>query len=210
VSSVNLRDAGWNASGSTLTAGDTGGVVSGASPAYNVEEMTYALKTADAKFLATSPTSMAVASDAAKNAGVPRESMFLLEGEMDGYTTVRQLIEIGKSYGKDQTPSYKLPIGKHNKDVCAFLSFRYVVYSLLPYPFQKYTFTPTYHIILTYHPKFWHNWFAESSLDISRQHARPMPASPAHGFALAQKRPRRPTLLPHYRSSLAATHPYPP
>jgi 4-coumarate--CoA ligase len=32
-----------------------GGVVSGASPAYNTEEMTYALKTADAKFLFTVP-----------------------------------------------------------------------------------------------------------------------------------------------------------
>jgi 4-coumarate--CoA ligase len=105
---------------------DTGGVVSGASPAYNVEEMTYALKTADAKFLATSPTSMAVASEAAKNAGVARESMFLLEGQLEGYTTVRDLIEVGKSYGKDQIPSYSLPLGKQNKEVCAFLSFRYV------------------------------------------------------------------------------------
>ena len=36
-------------------------MVSGASPAYNVEKMTYVLKTAKAKFLATSETSLEVA-----------------------------------------------------------------------------------------------------------------------------------------------------
>ena len=52
-----------------------GGVVSGASPAYNVEEMTYALKTADAKFLMTHPNSMEVATAAAKNVGIPKENL---------------------------------------------------------------------------------------------------------------------------------------
>ena len=61
-----------------------GGKVSGASPAYNVEEMTYALKTADAKFLMTHPNSMDVAVQAAKNAGIPKKNLFLLEGEMGG------------------------------------------------------------------------------------------------------------------------------
>lgn len=101
-----------------------GGVVSGASPAYNVEEMTYALKTAQARFLMTSPPSMEVAAAAAKNAGIPKENLFLLEGELEGYTTIKDLIEIGKSYGESaQIPAFKLPPGKKNKDVCGFLSF---------------------------------------------------------------------------------------
>lgn len=54
-----------------------GGRVSGASPAYNEEEMTYALKTADAKFLMTHPNSMDVAVAAAKNAGIPKENPVL-------------------------------------------------------------------------------------------------------------------------------------
>ena len=37
-----------------------GGVISGASPAYNVEEMTYASKTAQAKFLFTVPGSIQI------------------------------------------------------------------------------------------------------------------------------------------------------
>lgn len=101
-----------------------GGVVSGASPAYNTEEMTYALKTADAKFLMTMPGSMEVAAAAAKNAGIPKERVFLLEGEMEGFTTMKQLLEIGKSYGEaGQIEQFRLPAGKKNKDVCGFLSF---------------------------------------------------------------------------------------
>ncbi|KAI1434143.1 acetyl-CoA synthetase-like protein [Xylaria sp. CBS 124048] len=101
-----------------------GGVVSGASPSYNVEEMTYALRTANAKFIATHPLSMDVAAQAASNVGIPKKHIFLLEGQLDGYTTVKELINRGKKYGHhDQVPYAKLPPGKKNKDVCALLSF---------------------------------------------------------------------------------------
>lgn len=99
-------------------------MISGASPAYNVEEMTYALKTAKVKFLMTMPTSMKVAAAAAKNAGIPQERVFLLEGEMEGFTTMKRLLDAGRAYGEErQVKSFKLPKGKKNKDVCGFLSF---------------------------------------------------------------------------------------
>ncbi|RFU30494.1 hypothetical protein B7463_g5861, partial [Scytalidium lignicola] len=101
-----------------------GGVVSGASPAYNVEEMTYALKVAKAKFLMTVPGSMDVAAAAAKAAGLDKKNVFLLEGKMDGFITMKELLEIGKSYGeKGQVPEYKIPKGKNNFELCGFLSF---------------------------------------------------------------------------------------
>lgn len=100
-----------------------GGVVSGASPAYNVEEMTYALKTADAKFLFTVPGSMSVAASAARKAGIPQDHVFLLEGTMDGFITMSELLELGRSHGANQVEQFRLPTGKTNKDVCAFLSF---------------------------------------------------------------------------------------
>ncbi|KAI0162129.1 acetyl-CoA synthetase-like protein [Xylariaceae sp. FL1272] len=101
-----------------------GGVVSGASPAYSVEEMTYALKTANAKFIATHPTSIDVAAEAANNAGISQEHIFLLEGELEGYTTVKELIKRGKAYGEPGQVSHaKLPHGKTNREVCALLSF---------------------------------------------------------------------------------------
>jgi len=101
-----------------------GAKISGASPAYNVEEMAFALKTADAKFLMTTPGSMEIAAASAKAAGLPQSNVFLLEGELPGYTTVQDLIRMGESYGESgQAPAFKLPPGKKNKDVCAFLSF---------------------------------------------------------------------------------------
>jgi 4-coumarate--CoA ligase len=86
--------------------------------------MTYALKTANAKFLATHPSSIAVAAQAAKNAGIPQSRIFLLEGTLDGYTTVRELIETGRAYGAAaQVPAFELPPGKKNRELCGFLSF---------------------------------------------------------------------------------------
>ncbi|KAF6224224.1 hypothetical protein HO133_010799 [Letharia lupina] len=101
-----------------------GGVVSGASPAYNIEEMTYALNKAGARFLMTVPASMDVAAAAAKSAGIPKERVFLLEGELEGFTAMQTLLDIGRSYAENgQIPSFKIPEGKESKDVCAFLSF---------------------------------------------------------------------------------------
>ncbi|KAF2969669.1 hypothetical protein GQX73_g3874 [Xylaria multiplex] len=101
-----------------------GGVVSGASPAYNVEEMTYALRTANAKFIATHPTSIDIAVEAARNAGISKKHIFLLEGRLEGYTTIKELIGKGKRYGdSDQVPYKKIPQGKKNGDICALLSF---------------------------------------------------------------------------------------
>ena len=86
--------------------------------------MTYALKTADAKFLMTAPSSLQVAVVAAKNAGIPKKHIFLLEGQMEGFTTIAQLLQIGKSFGvQGQIQAFKIPPGKRNKDICAFLSF---------------------------------------------------------------------------------------
>jgi hypothetical protein len=84
---------------------------------YNVEEMTYALKTADAKFLMTHPNSMEVAVEAAANAGIPKENLFLLEGSMGGHTTIKELIEMGRKE-EEQSPYYTIPEGKTNFDIC--------------------------------------------------------------------------------------------
>ncbi|TVY54354.1 4-coumarate--CoA ligase-like, partial [Lachnellula suecica] len=99
-----------------------GGVVSGASPAYNVEEMTYALKTAKAKFLFTVEGSMGVAAEAAKAAGIGRERVFLLQGEMEGFATMKELLDIGKRE-REQVSAYRLGKGETNGELCGFLSF---------------------------------------------------------------------------------------
>lgn len=101
-----------------------GGKISGASPAYNVEEMTYALRTADAKVLMTAASSLSVAIPAAQNAGIPKERIILLEGEQDGFTTIHDLIAFGKAKGADkQAAPYRFSAGQTNRDLCGFLSF---------------------------------------------------------------------------------------
>lgn len=86
--------------------------------------MTYALKTANVSFLMTLPTSMDVAATAARNAGIPKEQVLLLHGNIDGYMTMKQLLDIDRPYGQDgQVLSFKVPNGKSSKDVCALLNF---------------------------------------------------------------------------------------
>ena len=98
------------------------GIVSGASPAYNVEEMTYALKTGRAKFLFTVESCMGIAAEAAEKAGISRDRVFLLEGKLQGFTGMEELLEQGKRE-KEQVEEYKLKEGERNGDLCGFLSF---------------------------------------------------------------------------------------
>lgn len=101
-----------------------GGVVSSASPAYTVDEMAYALEKARAEFLFTLPGSMKVAAEAAARVGMKRERVFLLDGKMEGFTTLQELVELGAREGeRGQTEEFVIPDGKVNGDVCAFLSF---------------------------------------------------------------------------------------
>ena len=98
-----------------------GGRVNGASPAYNVEEMTYALKIAKSTILITLPASLEVALAAARNVGIPRERVFLLEGKVDGFLSVQDLIERGKGYTASEP--YRIPRGKTNTNICGYLNF---------------------------------------------------------------------------------------
>ena len=98
-----------------------GGRINGASPAYNAEEMTHALKTASTKFLFTLPQSLDVALAAAEAVGLPRRNVFLLEGSRDGFTSVNDLIAAGQQLKAE--PSWSIPSGKTNKDVCGYLNF---------------------------------------------------------------------------------------
>jgi 4-coumarate--CoA ligase len=101
-----------------------GGVFTGASPAYNTEEMTYTLQKSKAKFLMTVPQFMEIAAAAAKNAGIAKENIFLLEGTMAGFRTIKDLIKIGQDIGEmGQVRAFEIPVGKKNRDIPGFLSF---------------------------------------------------------------------------------------
>lgn len=102
-----------------------GGIVSGASPGYNVDELAYALSKSKSKFLITNSSTVETAVQAAQRAGISEEHVFLLQGEGKGHLFLRDLIEIGKGFGKaSQIQSFQIPENKTNKDICGLLCFR--------------------------------------------------------------------------------------
>jgi 4-coumarate--CoA ligase len=95
--------------------------VNGASPAYTVEEMAYALKTAKSKILLTLPASLDVALAAADKVGMSRKNVLLLQGTAEGFTNIQSLIENGKKH--PPRLAYRIPPGMTNKEVCGYLNF---------------------------------------------------------------------------------------
>lgn len=98
-----------------------GACINGASPAYNAEEMSYALRTASTKFMFTLPGSLDVALAAAASAGLPKEHIFLLEGRRQGFLSLQDLVELGRK--SDVVESYRIPAGRTNEDICGYLNF---------------------------------------------------------------------------------------
>lgn len=60
-----------------------GGIVSPANPAYTADELAFQLKNSGAKLLATQPSVLAVAKEAAKKVGIPEDRIILLGDERD-------------------------------------------------------------------------------------------------------------------------------
>lgn len=83
--------------------------------------MTHALKTAASKILITLPSSLAVALEAARDAGIPRSHVLLLEGHADGFTNIQTLMEYGARFAPEE--AYRIPKGKTNAQVCGYLNF---------------------------------------------------------------------------------------
>jgi long-subunit acyl-CoA synthetase (AMP-forming) len=102
-------------------------MISGVCPAYSIEEMTYALQTADAKFLMTTPDSMYVAKQNTGAAGLPKENIVLLKGKVSGYITIQDLMRMGKTTysAAAQTGAYKICSRneRRTKDIYGFFSF---------------------------------------------------------------------------------------
>jgi 4-coumarate--CoA ligase len=105
-----------------------GAVACGVSPEYSVEELTYSLKLSKAKFVYTTEEGLERAYAAATNAGVPHRNVLLLEPgsseRSSSKTCLQDLLKIGESRGEaGQVRPFKLPPGKTNSDVCAYLGF---------------------------------------------------------------------------------------
>ncbi|KAF2425789.1 acetyl-CoA synthetase-like protein [Tothia fuscella] len=101
-----------------------GGRVNGASPSYNVAETEHALRTAATKVLLTLPGSLDVAREAAIRVGIPESNILLLEGEAKGIASMQKLIDQAECDTSFHImPTWQIPAGKSNKDVCGYLNF---------------------------------------------------------------------------------------
>jgi acyl-CoA synthetase (AMP-forming)/AMP-acid ligase II len=93
-----------------------GGRINGASPAYGVDEMVHAMRTAGSKIVFTLPACLEVVVQAAGILGIGKERVVLLEGEVDGVRSLGELVEKGRMLG--EVPVAAIPEGKSNRDVC--------------------------------------------------------------------------------------------
>ena len=95
------------------------------SPSYTKDELSYALRKTKAKILWTTYDLKSVAVAAVQELGNDC-SILLLEPQPSSTETcnsLQTLANLGKSYGEHkQTGACKIPPGKTNKDVCAFLN----------------------------------------------------------------------------------------
>lgn len=95
-----------------------GARVNGASPAYGVDEMVHAIKTAGSRIIFTLPSCLDVAVQAAEAVGLERDRIVLLEGEVAGTSCLEDMIRDG---GKmDEVLAWSIPAGKTNRDICGY------------------------------------------------------------------------------------------
>jgi 4-coumarate--CoA ligase len=97
-----------------------GGRVNGASPAYGVEEMVHAMKTANSKIIFTLPSCLDIATQAAKVVGLENDRIILLEGSAEGTRNLQNLISEGKQM--EEVPVWKIPAGSSNKEICGYVA----------------------------------------------------------------------------------------
>ncbi|KAI6825758.1 acetyl-CoA synthetase-like protein [Hortaea werneckii] len=99
-----------------------GGRVNGASPAYNADEMAFALKTAGTKILFTLPHSLDVAIKAASQANLSQDHIVLLEGNKAGFKNIQDLINLGAPT-LHPPPPWSIPQNQTNREICGYLNF---------------------------------------------------------------------------------------
>ncbi|KAI1010025.1 hypothetical protein LB503_011468 [Fusarium chuoi] len=105
----------------TLAAVRVGAVACGISPEYTVDECYYSLKTSKAKVIFATVDNLGTASPAAKKAGISLKNVLLLEGSMQGVTSIQEILKSSQTL--IEAPVFQIADGKSNQDICAFLCF---------------------------------------------------------------------------------------
>lgn len=99
-----------------------GGRINGASPAYTVDEVVYALKTVGTRILLTTPSSLPVILKAAERVALDPSRILLLEGQADGIISLQALLDTFPTHAHI-VPHARIPPNQTNDQVCAYLNF---------------------------------------------------------------------------------------
>lgn len=107
-----------------LSAARIGAMGCGVSPDYSADELAYALRASKSKIILATTENVDKAYTAADKAGVPRDNAIILEKAPAGKLSVQDLIQRAKGRGESaQVEPYRIPKGKVNHEVCAYLGF---------------------------------------------------------------------------------------
>jgi 4-coumarate--CoA ligase len=86
--------------------------------------MVHTFETVGAKYVICYGENLKVVREAARKCGIKEKRILVLEGKVDGVTSVEELIEDGKRIEENRhVQPWSLPIGKKNSEVCAVLCF---------------------------------------------------------------------------------------
>ncbi|KAL8243954.1 hypothetical protein R6Q59_010212 [Mikania micrantha] len=104
-----------------LATSRAGGRVSGAPPAFTIDEMVYALKVAKTKIIFTLPAALDKVRAAAAQVGIPSSKIFLVQGAAEGYQNADDLARSESDH--EACPHFSLPPNMSNTELCGFLNF---------------------------------------------------------------------------------------
>lgn len=106
-----------------------GGIVTGSSPEYSVEEMTYILKASESELVFADTASWDTVCRAVREVGMGTDRVVLVGSEDDvrgrrDRVSIHDLIAQAKGKGDEgQVEAWTVPEGRSNKDIPCFLSF---------------------------------------------------------------------------------------
>lgn len=98
-------------------------VISGASPTYTLDEVTYAFQKVKPKIVFVDDDSSSTALEGLQKVGLSKESAVFMTGHSKNSQDVRQLINLGRNRGTSQQPAWAFEVGQTARNTCAFLCF---------------------------------------------------------------------------------------
>lgn len=106
----------------SLAAVRIGAIACGVSPDYTVDELIYALRLTKSKLLWAGDDTVQKAREAAAIYVLPSKSILRLNPAEDGLKSIEDLLKMGAQLNDgDLVPQFRIPQGKSNREICAYL-----------------------------------------------------------------------------------------